>query len=155
MECDLRWPNDLLLGGKKFCGILAEMNAEPARVRYLALGIGMNVNHLKFPAELRELATSLRLQSPAGAQAESLPRLPLLAALLRSLHREYRALLAGEDVRARFAQHSSYAEGKKVFVEEQGGYSGTTAGLDENGFLLVRTGSETRRVISGGVRAQA
>jgi BirA family biotin operon repressor/biotin-[acetyl-CoA-carboxylase] ligase len=46
-------------------------------------------------------------------------------------------------------------QGKKVFVEEQGGYSGVSAGLDENGFLLVRTGNETRRVISGGVRALA
>ena len=49
---DLRWPNDLLLGGKKFCGILIEMNAEATRVRYAVVGMGMNINQETFPAQL-------------------------------------------------------------------------------------------------------
>ena len=60
LSVDLKWPNDLLLGGKKFCGILTEMNAEVTRVRHLVVGVGINVNQVKFPAELREIATSLR-----------------------------------------------------------------------------------------------
>jgi BirA family biotin operon repressor/biotin-[acetyl-CoA-carboxylase] ligase len=56
---DLKWPNDLLLGGKKFCGILTEMNAEATRVRHLVVGIGINVNQVKFPAELREICDIL------------------------------------------------------------------------------------------------
>src|SRR5205823_11380756 len=71
---DLRWPNDLLLSKKKFCGILAEMNAEATRVRYVVVGIGMNVNHLEFPRELRDEATSIRLsriaQEPALSAVE-------------------------------------------------------------------------------------
>src|SRR5579872_4567830 len=87
VRADIRWPNDLLLNGKKFCGILAEMNAEPTRVRHLALGIGINVNHVHFPPSLREIATSIRLELPATPAAESEPvaRVPLLAALLKSL----------------------------------------------------------------------
>ena len=146
---DLRWPNDLLLNGKKFCGILAEMNAEATRVRYVVVGIGMNVNHLEFPRELRDEATSLRL---AGSAKSALARSPLLAALLKSLDREYRDLQPAGIV-ARFMENSSMARGRRVHVEEQGGYEGVTEGLDERGFLRVRTREGLRTVLSGGVRA--
>src|SRR5580700_5163344 len=77
---DLKWPNDLLLGGKKFCGILTEMNAEVTRVRHLVVGVGINVNQTKFPAELRDIATSLRIETGTEwSQVE------LSAALLKSL----------------------------------------------------------------------
>ena len=86
LRADLKWPNDLLLSGKKFCGILTEMNAEATRVRHLVVGIGINVNQVKFPAELREIATSLRIET--GTEWS---RVELCAALLKSLDREYRA----------------------------------------------------------------
>ena len=63
---DLKWPNDLLIDGKKFCGILTEMNAEPTRVRYMVVGIGINVNQSQFPVELQPIATSLRLVKRDG-----------------------------------------------------------------------------------------
>src|ERR1051326_2206634 len=151
LRADLRWPNDLLFGSKKFCGILAEMNAEPTRVRYVALGIGINVNHLEFPKELRGEATSLLLEMPPHASA--LARVPLIAALLKSVDCEYRALISGEPVIARFSERSSYARGKRVRVEEQGEFEGVTAGLDERGFLRVETENGMKTVISGGVRA--
>ena len=91
---DLKWPNDMLLGGKKFCGILTEMNAEATRVRHLVVGVGINVNQAKFPAELREIATSLRIET--GTEWS---RVELCAALLKSLDREYRSLV--EDAGAR------------------------------------------------------
>ena len=151
---DLRWPNDLLLNGKKFCGILAEMNAEATRVRYVVVGIGMNVNHLEFPRELRDEATSLRLANTRVGQPPSavLPRSPLLAALLKSLDHEYRDLQPAGII-ARFMENSSIARGRRVHVEEQGGYEGVTEGLDERGFLRVRTREGLRTVLSGGVRA--
>ena len=151
---DLRWPNDLLLNRKKFCGILAEMNAEATRVRYVVVGIGMNVNHLEFPRELRDEATSLRLANTRVAQPPSavLPRSPLLAALLKSLDREYRDLQPAGII-ARFMENSSMARGRRVHVEEHGGYEGVTEGLDERGFLRVCTREGLRTVLSGGVRA--
>lgn len=146
---DLRWPNDLLIGEKKFCGILTELNAEATRVRYAVVGIGMNVNQREFPGELAGEATSLRLET-----GRTWSRVELAAALLKSLDREYRALIAGgaAQLLRRFEQQSSYARGRRVRVDENGGYEGTTEGLDGRGFLQVRTAEGLRTVLSGGVR---
>ena len=79
----------------------------------------------------------------------------LAAALLKSLDREYRRLsdaAARNEVRLRFEQNSSSARGRRVRVEEDGGYEGVTEGLDECGFLRVRTDAGARTVLSGGVR---
>ncbi len=149
---DLKWPNDLLVGGKKFCGILTEMNAEATRVRYLVVGVGINVNQVKFPAELRPIATSLRIQT--GTEWS---RVELCATLLKSLDREYRALLeegaaARGSVLKRFEENSSSVRGCKVRVEENGGIEGVTEGLDARGFLQVRTPDGLRTVLSGTVK---
>ena len=93
---DLKWPNDLLLDGKKLSGILTEMNAEATRVRHIVIGIGINVNQASFPPELRDQATSLRLST-----ATEWSRVELTATLLKSLDREYRNLL--EKPEARFS----------------------------------------------------
>ena len=150
---DLKWPNDLLIQGKKFCGILTEMNAEVTRVRHLVVGIGINVNQSSFPAELQTLATSLRLVS--GSEWS---RVEVCAALLKSLDREYRDLLgkprARESILERFQERSSSARGQRVTVEENGGFEGVTEGLDARGFLRVRTSQGIRTVLSGTVRAK-
>ena len=159
LPVDLKWPNDLLVEGKKICGILTEMNAEATRVRYLVIGIGINVNQTKFPAELRDTATSLRIET--GAEWS---RVELCAALLKSLDREYRALIddAGNDVikdggaRAailrRFEASSSMVRGRKVRVEDDDKFNGTSQGLDDRGFLRVKSAAGMQTVISGTVR---
>jgi BirA family biotin operon repressor/biotin-[acetyl-CoA-carboxylase] ligase len=148
---DLKWPNDLLIDGKKFCGILTEMNAEPTRVRYIVVGIGINVNQATFPAELQPIATSLRM-----ATGSEWSRVELCAALLKSLDREYRDLLekpgAHESILRRFEDRSSMVRGRQVLVEENGGVEGVTEGLDPRGFLQVRTAGGLRVVLSGTVR---
>ena len=153
LVADLKWPNDLMLGGKKFCGILTEMNAEATRVRHLVVGIGMNVNQTKFPAELREIATSLRIQT--GTEWS---RVELCAALLKSLDREYRNLVGNAGARGailrQFEEAASSVRGRKVSVEENGGLTGITEGLDERGFLRVRTADGVRPVVSGTVRLE-
>ena len=141
----------MLLGGKKFCGILTEMNAEATRVRHLVVGVGINVNQAKFPAELREIATSLKIET--GTEWS---RVELCAALLKSLDREYRSLVKDPAARAsilrRFEESSSSARGRKVRIEENGGIEGVTEGLDGRGFLQVRTAEGLRTVLSGTVR---
>ena len=150
VNADLKWPNDVLLDGKKVCGILTEMNAEATRVRYIVVGVGINVNQPTFPKELG--ATSLRL-----ATGSEWSRVELAAALLKSLDREYRYLLDDSDAREsilrRFAGNSTWVDGKQVRVEETGStFEGTTAGLDARGFLQVETASGKRTVLSGTVR---
>jgi len=155
LQADLKWPNDLLLSGKKFCGILTEMNAEATRVRHLVVGVGINVNQIKFPAELREIATSLRIET--GTEWS---RVELCAALLKSLDREYRSLVEDAGARAailrRFEESSSSVRGRKVSIEMNddvnGNVTGVTEGLDERGFLQVRTAEGLQTVLSGTVK---
>ena len=153
MTPDLKWPNDVLIAGKKVCGILTEMNAEATRVRYIVVGIGINVNHASFPEELEGEATSLHL-----ATGHDWSRVELTAALLKSLDQEYRLLTTGTDARSsilrRFAERSTWVQGKPVRVEENGSrIEGTTEGLDDRGFLQVRTAQGLRTILSGTVRA--
>jgi len=150
VRADLKWPNDVLIDGKKVCGILTEMNAEATRVRYLVVGMGINVNQAGFPKDL--LATSLRLIT--GSEWS---RVEVVGALLKSLDREYSRLVedpgAREAILTRFAENSSWVVGKSVRIEENGSaFEGTTEGLDDRGFLRVRTTQGMQTVLSGTVR---
>ena len=160
LRADLRWPNDLLFGRRKFCGILSEMNAEVTRIRHMVIGIGINVQQQEFPAELRDVATSLYIET-----GQEWPRQELLVALLQSLDTEVNALTgpvraggameqATASILERLERASSWIRGKRVYVEEQDGYAGITEGLDARGFLLIRTPVGLKTVYSGGVREQ-
>lgn len=161
---DLRWPNDLLVGRRKLGGVLTEMQAEATRVRFVVIGIGINVHQAAFGGELAEVATSLCMEAPETAK--QLQRTRLLIALLRALEREVEALTgtaaeaARVDLLSRLEAGSSWVRGKRVVVGEDAGchvapYGGVTAGLDARGFLQVLTDEgEMRTVLSGGVRAQ-
>jgi BirA family transcriptional regulator, biotin operon repressor / biotin---[acetyl-CoA-carboxylase] ligase len=151
IPADLKWPNDLLIDGKKFCGILTEMNAEVTKLRYVVIGIGINVNQETFPPELGPVATSLH-----HASQREWSRVEVCAALLKSLDREYRTLLQRPDARdsvlRRFQERSSSVRGHRVRIEENGDFEGVTDGLDSRGFLQVRTEHGLRMVLSGSVR---
>ncbi len=146
LACDLRWPNDVLLDGKKCAGILVET----AEAAFLA-GIGINVNHTRFPQELAAHATSLRL---AGGRPCSRER--LLVELARTVQAFTRMLVEGgsQPILEMFSRASSFAKGRRVRVEAQAGpVEGITEGLDTSGFLRVRTERGERLLVrSGGVR---
>ena len=156
LECDIRWPNDLMLGGKKVAGMLAQVAGDRA-----VAGIGINVNQTEFPPKLQAEATSLRLECgrPPGFRSAALQALPtlsresILIALLPAVDDFVR--LERDEVLRLFAQGSSYASGRRVTFEALGRtVEGTTAGLDPSGFLIVRkdNGTDTL-VLAGGVRA--
>jgi BirA family biotin operon repressor/biotin-[acetyl-CoA-carboxylase] ligase len=155
LDVDLRWPNDLMLRGKKLGGILVETAVDPgseARLRYAVIGIGINLHQRAFPPELAMVATSLALEADTATS-----RTELILSLLRALDLELTRMESGEpdadSLLARFAGQSTWVRGKRVHVPEQGGYTGTTAGLDIRGFLLVDADDGTQRtVMSGGVR---
>jgi BirA family transcriptional regulator, biotin operon repressor / biotin---[acetyl-CoA-carboxylase] ligase len=152
ISIDLKWPNDVLVGNKKICGILTEMNAEATRVRYVVVGIGINVNQTHFPDGLEDQASSLRI-----ATGREWSRVELTAALLKSLDREYASLIKRKDARSsilrRFSEQSSWVRGKQVCLEENGStIEGVTEGLDDRGFLLVRTAQGLQTILSGTVR---
>ncbi len=137
LSADIRWPNDILVKGRKVCGILTEMSAEVDRLHAVVLGIGINVNHREMPAELKEIATSLRIET-----RRAWSRVHLLVALLKELEKQYRVLLrpggAGA-IAERWAAASTYARGKRVrVVAQDGDFFATTAGLEPSGALRIR-----------------
>ena len=150
VAADLRWPNDLLAGGKKFCGILTEMYAEPSQVRFVIVGIGINVNHTAMPAELAGIGTSLRIVT-----GKPVSRLQLIVRLLRHVENYYNRFLTEgpQPILARFAEVSTYACGRRVRITTGSeSYVGTTDGLEPNGLLRVRRDDgQLTVVISGDV----
>jgi BirA family biotin operon repressor/biotin-[acetyl-CoA-carboxylase] ligase len=143
VACDLRWPNDVMLGGKKVAGILVQLAGSTA-----VAGIGINVNHASFPPELASEATSLRLHTGAPVCPSG-----IILALLPAVDRF--AAMDKDTVLRLFARASSYAAGRRVTVQQPDGViEGTTAGLDPSGFLIVRKDDGTDTLIlAGGVRA--
>ena len=143
IHCDLRWPNDLMLDNRKAAGILVQLVNGQA-----IAGIGINVNHTAFPDDLQGEAISLRQH--AGRE---FAREDILFALFPAIES-----LTGEDTETIlrvFTCASSYAAGRRVTVRQPGGViTGTTAGLDPAGFLIVRQDDGTDTLIlAGGVRA--
>jgi len=150
MPVDLKWPNDLLLHGKKMGGILTEMHAEPGQIRFVIVGIGLNVNQERFSGELANTATSLRMET-----GKTQSRMELLVRLLREFESDYNRLLREgvASVVKRFEVVSSYASGKRVRVTNgTESYIGTTAGLGPEGLLQVeRDDGRVVTVIAGDV----
>ncbi len=159
---DLRWPNDLLInrdknvnktGAQKCGGILTEMHAEPDRVHFVVIGIGINVNHMNFPGDISGLATSLRL-----ATGRKQSRLQLLVRLLRKLESYYNLFLSQgpAPIVNRFNEVSSFARGKRVRITTPlESYTGTTEGLEPHGLLRVARDDGRHDVVISGDVAEA
>jgi BirA family transcriptional regulator, biotin operon repressor / biotin---[acetyl-CoA-carboxylase] ligase len=146
LACDLRWPNDVLIQSKKCAGILTQLEGSA-----IIAGIGINVNHSQFPVELGGIATSLRLVSchVHSREALLLELLPSIDHYCGLLEREGR-----EPILEMFSRASSYVTGRRVFVDQEGStLLGTTAGLNDSGFLILR-GDDGRNhlIVAGGVR---
>jgi BirA family transcriptional regulator, biotin operon repressor / biotin---[acetyl-CoA-carboxylase] ligase len=145
---DLRWPNDVLIGRRKVCGILIQQHDGA-----LVCGVGINVNQTAFPEELSDIATSLRIASGRVQSRED-----LLVALLECLERHLEILLSQgvASVLRLFTAASSYVAGRRVTVEQGDTLlHGVTDGLDESGFLYLMQDNGVRTLIlAGGVRAE-
>ena len=137
LQVDIKWPNDLLIDGKKCCGILAELQAEFDRVNSLIIGVGLNVNHAELPGDIVGNATSLRM-----ASGRNHSRIEILVEFLE----EFENLLArfekaGPDtIIDLWTRHSSFANGRRLEVHD--GFhiiEGTTRGLNAFGALRLET----------------
>jgi BirA family biotin operon repressor/biotin-[acetyl-CoA-carboxylase] ligase len=149
LSAEIKWPNDLLLGGKKVAGILTEMSAEMDRVRHVILGIGVDVNQEEFPPELRKIATSLKIVS--GGE---ISRAELAVEMLRELDFDYARICAGKFSEVADEWESACATiGRNVTVhvgDRQ--FRGHAESLDDGGALLIRTEhGHLERIIGGDV----
>ncbi|MFP6902050.1 MAG: biotin--[acetyl-CoA-carboxylase] ligase [Verrucomicrobiia bacterium] len=148
---EIKWPNDLLIKGKKIAGILTEMSAELEHVRSVILGIGIDANQTasEFPADLRGIATSLKL-----ATGKSVSRADLAEAVLRELDREYARILAGQfaAVAEEWGSRCSTLGKQVTIAMGTRRVRGRAEALDENGALLLRTEhGRIERIIGGEV----
>lgn len=143
----IKWPNDVLLEGKKCCGILMESAVQPERTT-LILGIGLNVNQDAFPPELGGRATSLLL-----ATGRHTPRAALLATLLERLEAHYDTLLTGraEQIRKTYERRLA-GRGEAVafrFADNTERVQGILRGITDTGALILETSEGTQSFLAG------
>ena len=148
---EIKWPNDIMLHGRKLAGVLTELSGELDSVRHVSLGIGMNVNLVEsdFPPAVRSLATSLRLEL-----GHAVDRPALAAALLRELDRAYADVCAGRFAGLADEWSDQCTTLGKVVTVNLGAHRfvGRAEALDDEGALLVRTEhGRLERVIGGDV----
>jgi BirA family biotin operon repressor/biotin-[acetyl-CoA-carboxylase] ligase len=148
LETDIKWPNDIMVGERKLCGILAE-TIETETGRAVVVGIGINLDDRAFPPELKGIATSVSSLAGSAPDTEQ-----LLQSLIRAIERNYEILQAAngeaETIRA-WTYSSSYAQGRRVRValmEET--FEGWTRGLEPDGALRVETDQCEIRIIHAG-----
>ena len=151
LNAEIKWPNDLLLRGKKVAGILTELSAEVDRVRHIIIGIGVDVNQdaNEFPGELRQIATSLKLEA-----GEEISRAELATEVLRELDADYARICAGKFPKVADEWEAACVTiGKNVTVHVgDRKFRGRAESLDDDGALLVRTEhGHLERIIGGDV----
>ena len=148
---EIKWPNDILVGGRKVAGVLTELNAEPDAIKHMILGIGIDVNVATsdFPPDLRKIATSLKIET-----GRHLSRIDLAAAILRELDADYQRIC-----RRQFATIADEWEaqcgtlGRRVSIHLGARIlSGRAESLDDDGALLLRTDhGHLERIVGGDV----
>jgi BirA family biotin operon repressor/biotin-[acetyl-CoA-carboxylase] ligase len=152
LDARIKWPNDIFVKGRKLAGILAELEAEVQRTRFVVLGIGINVNWSKadFPPELQETATSVRVET-----GREVSRVEIAEGLFQELEEAYlRFLREGFSPQLREEWNRlSWINGRRVAViGPEGEVPGRALGLDMDGaLLLVDEEGRTRRFIAGDV----
>lgn len=147
VDARLKWPNDLVLGGLKLGGILAEAVSSGPAGGFAVVGVGLNVGHgpADFPEALRGAATSLRMAGAAAASVE-----PLFEALCRACDSWYNALARGEKGRIVAAAEArlAFPPGRAVRVTTaEGTFRAVCRGLDPEGRLIVDRGGEAGRAV--------
>jgi len=150
VDAGIKWPNDVLVGGRKIAGILTELAAEPDRVHWVVIGVGVNVNARAedFPPELRGQATSLLIER-GGPAPRALFAVACLTALEEWLDRHAEEGFGA--IRAAWRERN-VTLGQQVLVQADGrDIRGTAVDLDEQGALLVRDAGGLQRILAGDV----
>jgi BirA family biotin operon repressor/biotin-[acetyl-CoA-carboxylase] ligase len=150
LDVDIKWPNDLLIGGKKICGILAEIEAEVDQVKTMILGLGLNVNHESMPVGLAERATSLRI---ASGRIQS--RIEILLEFFDDFENLYAEFVRNGPavIIDQWTKHSSFASGRRLEINDGVRVvAGITRGLNPLGALRIeQKNGKVEEVYSGEV----
>lgn len=150
VSCGIKWPNDLIVNGKKVCGILTELSAQMDELNYIVVGLGINVNMEEFPDDLKDKATSLQIET-----GKRVYRAPLAAKVLEYFEKYYEQFIQTEDLSTfkdeynhllvHMNQKIRVIRGSKETIY-------TSHGINERGELLAETASGTiESILSGEV----
>jgi BirA family biotin operon repressor/biotin-[acetyl-CoA-carboxylase] ligase len=141
----IKWPNDLLIDGKKVCGILTELDAEMDKINYAAIGVGINVNN-PLGGDLKNKAVSLMKKT-----GSKISRVKLLKSIIKHFDENYNMLNSGDtdSIRDLWFNYANII-GKRVRVEgEKSAVEGVVSGVDETGCLIIKTNGGNVQVVSG------
>ena len=147
LPVQIKWPNDIVINGKKVCGILTEMSAQMDYVNYIVIGIGINVGNEEFPEEIKDVATSIYLES-----GKHVNRAMLIEKIWEEFEDYYELYEKTQDLSSLVNEYDSYLvnRGQKVRVlDSKEPYEGKAMGITDRGELIVDTW-EARRLVSAG-----
>ena len=147
IKCLIKWPNDLLIDGKKVCGILTELDAEIDQINHAVVGIGINVNN-KIESNLKDVAISLKEKID-----DDVSRVKLMKSILKKLDKNYQNILDKkyEYIRKKWFLYSNII-GKKVKVkQEKNILNGVIRDIDSSGCLILYTKKDKVRIVSGDI----
>ncbi len=145
----IKWPNDVILSGKKVCGILTEMSLLGEQINYLVVGVGVNVGNCNFPEELQSVATSILLES-----GKVINRKSLLEKILQIFEDYYRVFMKSQtlsELKDLYNQYLINRNRQVRVLDPKGDYSGVAEGINNEGELIVETDCGKRNVSSGEV----
>lgn len=148
LASEIKWPNDLVIGQKKICGILTEMRSRENQPEYVIVGIGINAKMTEFPEEIRETATSLYLEKGEQADREN-----VIAKIMAAFELYYKKFLETLDLSLLKEEYDSRLInlGRQVTVlAPSGSYSGICRGIDMEGELLVDLADGQQKRVSSG-----
>lgn len=181
LDCKIKWPNDIVSNGKKVCGILTEMSAEMEGINYVVVGIGINVNNEAFPAEIANVATSIKIEVDSMRNKDDIltmdnkssknksvtqdncvsqdiigfvQRSKVIAAVTEAFDKYYREFVKCQDLSCIRADYDKYLinAGEKVkIVKGDESYEAIAKGIADTGELIIERNGNIEKVMSGEV----
>ena len=147
VKVQIKWPNDIIVSGKKLAGILTEMSTQVDYINHVTVGVGINVNVQNFPEEIQ---TATSLLSETGTQTK---RAPVIAAVMKHFEENYKIFMQTEDMSGLMEKYSSLLvnQGREVLIlEKDAEYKAYAEGINQKGELVVRREDGTVENICAG-----
>lgn len=148
LDTMIKWPNDVIANGKKLCGILTESSTDLEYINYAVVGIGINTNQTDFPEEIKDMASSIRLET-----GKKVNRAELLGTFLNVFETYYETFLETEDLTKLSEEYNCLLvnRGREVkIIEKETERILTAVGIDDKGGLIVENSNGQRETIISG-----
>lgn len=145
----IKWPNDIVINSKKISGILTEMSSDMDGIKYIISGVGINVNNKEFPADIKDMASSLFLETGI-----IMHRAKVIASVISHFYNNFNIFLKTEDMtdlKEKYEKHLANIGKEVKILDPKGEYQAVALGIDENGALIVNSAGKIKKIISGEV----